>query len=57
MVNDEKVDEYLNAVLLASKSNNINRNKGFQELVDTLNLAVLDDYSKKLKLTNCYACI
>lgn len=51
MVNDKEVDEYLESILLASNSSTVKKNKGFQKLVDTLNLSVLNDYSKKLKLS------
>jgi hypothetical protein len=52
MVNDKQADEYLEAILLANKSAGVKNNISFQKLVDTLNLSVLDDYSKKLKLSN-----
>ena len=51
MVNDKEVDEYLNAVVLANNSSDIKNNKNFQKLVDSLNLNVLNNYSKQLKLT------
>ncbi len=50
-ITDEQADKYLDGILLASYSDDIAKNEGFVNLVDTLNISILQDYAKKSKLT------
>ena len=49
--NTKKIDDYLDAILLANNSQEIKNNIKFQELVDSINLKIIDNYSSKLSLT------